>query len=322
MALELSRPAEVLRLAHVELGVDDLEAAQRFYVELLGFVEHARDDTTLHLRGAEEFDAWSLKLSLGQPGLIHSGFRVARPVDLDALESIHRGLGLPTERVPGGVEIAQGEALRTLTPDGHRVEFFHEFDEIDPYLGGKLILPMRRRMARGALPARIDHVSMRVPDMRAALGYWVDQLSFGVSEMWIDDDGSVPRVAWVRRSPRSHDVALGRHPEAAFHHFAFAVSDPATLLRAADLLGDAHLQDRLEWGPSRHGATNAFALYVRDPAGNRLELYTGDYTRDLDRPPLIWRAAGYSRQGHSWWGNPPPESFATTQPLSGPWIER
>ncbi|MCW2990967.1 MAG: nahC [Solirubrobacterales bacterium] len=311
----------ILRLAHVELGVDDLAAARAFYAGLLGFVEHAADATSCHLRGAEEFDLWSLKLTAGAAGLVHSGFRVSDPADLDAIEAAHRRLGLPTARVPEGTELGQGEALRVLTAEGHRVEFFHEFEEIDPYEDGRLRLPMRDAgHLRGVPPARIDHVSMRVPDLPAALSYWLGELDFSASEYWLAEDGATPRIAWIRRTPRSHDVALGIAPAAAFHHVAFAVSDPGALLRAADLIGDARLQDRLEWGPSRHGATNAFALYVKDPAGNRVELYTGDYVRDLDRPPLLWHPADYAQQGHSWWGNPPPESFGATQPLVGEWI--
>lgn len=94
----------ILRLAHVEIAVDDLAAARAFYVDLLGFVEHARDDRALYLRGAEEFDAWSLKVSAGTGpggGLVHSAFRVAAPGDLDEIEGIQRRLGLPVLRVPG-----------------------------------------------------------------------------------------------------------------------------------------------------------------------------------------------------------------------------
>jgi len=309
----------ILRLAHVEIAVDDLAAARGFYVDLLGFREHAADARTLYLRASEELDAWSLKISLGAgPGLVHSGFRVAAPEDLEALERLHEDLGCPTAWAPAGTELAQGEALRVLAPTGHRLEFFHDFDEIDPYdADGRLRLPMRATHLGGASPvARIDHVSQRVPDMRAALDYWLGALDFSASEMWLQEDDT-PRVAWVRRTPRSHDVALGANPEPAFHHLAYAVGDPSALLRAADLIGDARLQERLEWGPSRHGATNAFALYVLDPAGNRLELYTGDYVRDLDRPPLLWRPADYAKQGHSWWGSPPPEAFGATMPLVG-----
>lgn len=307
----------ILRLAHVEITADDLGAARAFYVDLLGFREYQTDDDGLYLRGSEEFDVWSLKISQGEGGgLVHSGFRVSSPEDLEALERVHRDLGGPAARVPAGAEPGQGEALRVLAPTGHRIEFFHEFDEIDAYENGRLRFPMRTT-GMGATPVtRIDHVSQRVPDMKAALHYWVDALRFSVSEMWLDEAGD-PRVAWVRRTPLSHDVALGLHPEPVFHHFAYAVDDANALLRAADLIGDARLQDRIEWGPSRHGATNAFALYVRDPAGNRLELYTGDYARDLDRPPLLWRPDDYALQGHSWWGWPPPAEFGETLPLIG-----
>lgn len=306
----------ILRLAHVVAAVDDLPAARAFYVDLLGFVVHASDDRQLLLRGAEEFDAWSLALHAApRAGLLRSGFRVGAPEDLDELEAIQRRLDLPARRLPAGHEPGLGETLRTTTPDGHVVDFVHTIEEIDPYASGELRLPMRAgTLGAGIPPARLDHVSLRVPDLGVALDHWTGPLGFSVSERWVGDDGQ-PRIAWVRRTPRSHDVALGVSPEAAFHHVAYAVSDAAALLRAADLLGDAGLHEQLEWGPSRHGATNALALYVRDPAGLRLELYTGDYWRDLDRPPLTWSGDGYRRQGHSWWGWPAPERFLETMPL-------
>jgi catechol 2,3-dioxygenase len=306
----------ILRLAHVEITADDLAAARAFYVDLLGFREHLADGDALYLRGAEEFDTWSLKISQGDGGgLRHSGFRVSSAEDLDVLERVHRDLGAPVTRVPAGTEPGQGEAVRVLAPTGHRNEFFHDFEEIDPYENGRLRVPMRTTHVHSSPVGRIDHVSQRVADVPAALDYWVGALDFSVSEMWMEDDA--PRVAWVRRTPLSHDVALGLHPEPAFHHFAYTVNDANALLHAADLIGDARLQERIEWGPSRHGATNAFALYVRDPAGNRLELYTGDYARDLDRPPLVWQTEDYAKQGHSWWGWPPPSLFGETLPLIG-----
>jgi catechol 2,3-dioxygenase len=174
---------------------------------------------------------------------------------------------------------------------------------------------MRNAPAQGGVPpARLDHVSLRVPSVPDALGYWAGELGFSASEYWLDADDA-PRIAWIRRTTRTHDVALGTHAEPAFHHVAYAVRDPHALLRAADLLGDARLHARLEFGPSRHGATNAFAMYVRDPAGNRVELFNGDYVRDLDRPPLCWRPHDYAEQGHSWWGDPPPPSFGEAFPL-------
>lgn len=307
----------ILRLAHVVIAVDDLEAAREFYVDLLGFVEHTSDGEALYLRGIEEFDTWSLGIvERGAAGLLHSAFRVSDPEDLDRLAARHDDLGVRSVRLPADAEPGQGEALRVLTPEGHVVEFVHELEEVDPYdADGQIRLPMRNTHSNpGVPPARIDHVSLRVPAVPESLPYWVDALDFSVSEFWLNDD-EVPHIAWVRRTTTTHDVALGTNGEPAFHHFAYAVPDPNSLLHAADLLGDARIPLQLEWGPARHGATNAFAMYVRDPAGNRLELFNGDYVRDLDRPPLYWRPGNYEVQGHSWWAYPPPPSFAESNPV-------
>jgi catechol 2,3-dioxygenase len=307
----------ILRLAHLVLAVEDLAATREFYVDLLGFEEREAADGALYLRAAEEFDTWTLALvERGGPGILHTAFRVSTPDDLELLERLHERLGAPVCRVPAGVEPGQGPALRVLTPDGHAIEFVHELEEIEPYdEDGRLRLPMRKTNTVGGLPpARLDHVSLRVARTPESLPYWVDQLGFSVSELWLEDE-DVPHVAWVRRTTTTHDIALGTNGVPAFHHFAYTVSDPNTLLRAADLLGDARTPERIEWGPGRHGASNAFAMYIRDPSGNRLELFTGDYVRDLDRPPLCWRPADYAIQGHSWWAFPPPPSFAESNPL-------
>jgi catechol 2,3-dioxygenase len=307
----------ILRLAHVVIAVDDLAAARSFYVDLLGFLEHRQEGDALYLRGAEEFDTWSLGI-VERPtaGLLHSAFRVSEPGDLDALEDLHARLGAATQRVPAGAEPGQGPALRVLTPDGHAIEFVHELEEISPYdADGGIRLPMRiSNTACGVPPARLDHVSLRVESVPRSLRYWADELDFSTSEFWMNKRDE-PHIAWIRRTTTTHDVALGTNAEPAFHHVAYAVSDPQALLRAADLLGDARIPQQLEWGPARHGATNAFAMYIRDPAGNRLELFNGDYVRDLDRPPLYWRPGNYELQGHSWWDYPPPASFAETNPL-------
>ena len=309
----------ILRLAHLEIAVDDLAAARAFYVDLLGFVEHAADGKVLYLRGADEFDTWSLAVvERGSAGILHSAFRVSEPGDLDALEQLHERIGAEARRLPAGAEPGQGEALRVRTPEGHVLEFVHQLEEIEPYdEDGRIRLPMRTtNTSRGVPPARIDHVSLRVPAVPTSLPYWVEELGFSVSEFWMNAEDE-PHIAWVRRTTTTHDVALGTNGEAAFHHFAYAVSDPSALLRAADLIGDARIPTHLEWGPARHGATNAFAMYVRDPAGNRLELFCGDYVRDLDRPPLYWRPNSYELQGHSWWDYPPPASFAESNPVLG-----
>lgn len=307
----------ILRLGHTELTVDDLAEAREFYVGLLGFDEYLAEERKLYLRASEEFDAWTLALTEGDgPGLGHLAFRVSDEDELERLESLHERLELPVQRVGAGAEPCQGEALRVLTPEGHPVEFYHRFDEVDLGYGASVQLPMRRTHDRRGIPsARLDHVNIRVPDTPEALRYWTDELDFRPSEYWLHPGGSV-RTAWVRRATGTHDVAVGEGVEAAMHHVAYTVPGEAALLRAADLLGDSGRERALEYGPIRHGATNAFTMYVRDPSGNRIELYTGDYVRDLDRPAITWSAEEYERHGMSWWGTRTPESFSQTMPLS------
>ncbi len=61
-------------------------------------------------------------------------------------------------------------------------------------------------------------------------------------------------------------------------------------------------------GPGRHGISNAFFLYVRDPDGHRIEIYCSDYqTVDPDHEPIKWGLKDPQRQ--TLWGAPAPKSW-------------
>jgi catechol 2,3-dioxygenase len=66
--------------------------------------------------------------------------------------------------------------------------------------------------------------------------------------------------------------------------------------------------DNMERGPGRHGISNAFFLYMRDPDGHRVELFTSDYlTVDPDHAPIRWSLTDPRRQ--TLWGHPAPASW-------------
>ena len=300
-----------MRLAHAAIGVDDLEAARSFYCDVLGFEEHVSSPEAVYLHAAGEFDVWSLKLAATPgPGLITFGFRVPTADELDELRALHEGLGLPVQELAAGHEPGRGAALRVQAPGGHTVDFYHDVEEVSLYdPDGVPRLPGHRTHRRsGAALRRIDHVNLRVPDFDAALGYWSGQLGFAASEVLLDRAGDLA-FAWLRRTGGTHDVALGAFSRTGFHHVAYTLDDVSALVAAANLLSDAGLEASIEYGPGRHGATDASMMYIKDPAGNRIELYTGDYTRDLDREPITWTADAYGRKGLRWWGPEPPSSF-------------
>ncbi|MCW3002885.1 MAG: nahC [Conexibacter sp.] len=312
----------IVRLAHVEVGVQDLDRAREFYVDVLGFQEAQRSADALHLRAAHEFDVWSLKLTRADgPGMLSAGFRVSSPEDLESLAATHRRLGLRHAQLPAGFEPGRGRGLRVTTPSGHVIDFHHEIDEIDVHADGACPRPPMRTLeaSRGVPPTEIDHINLRVPDLEESIAYWTHELQFSIAEVGLAPDGS--RLgAWMRRTRTTHDVACVGYPTPGMHHFAYLVVDGASMIRTADLLGDAGYADALQFGPGRHGATNALAMYFLDPDGNRIEFYCGDYHRDLDRPAIVWSYDDFNTRGRFWWGRAPKEEFAIpSKLLEAPW---
>src|SRR3989337_4038661 len=105
-------PVNILRAAHIEFRVTDLRRAAEFYIDLLGFVETARDVDRLYLRGYEEWLHHSLVLRRApSAGVGHIAFRVADSGDLEALAALAKAEGLPHRWVEGE-EVGQGTALR------------------------------------------------------------------------------------------------------------------------------------------------------------------------------------------------------------------
>src|SRR5437763_10362424 len=92
------------------------------------------------------------------------------------------------------------------------------------------------------------------------------------------------------------------------HHLGFWMSDAQSILRTCDVLAAAGQGAAIERGPGRHGISNAFFLYLRDPDGHRIELYTSDYfTGDPDFEPIRWTVDD-PRRG-TLWGHIAPTSW-------------
>jgi len=295
-------PFTVLRAAHIEFLVTDLERARAFYVDLLGFVETERDGDRLYLRGYEERDHHGLVLRRAPAaGVGHLAFRVASEHDLDLLERLYRTHGLPTRWARG--EAGQGRALRVQDPAGLPVEFVYEIAQAEWLL-------QRFDRYRGAFVMRLDHFNCQVPDVAAASRWYRQELGFACSEYITDgaDASSGLWGVWLHRKQTVHDIALMNGVGPRVHHAGFWVQDPASVLRACDLMAAAHLADRIERGPGRHGLANAFFVYLRDPDNNRIELYTNDYLiADPDWRPVRW-ALDDPRRG-TFWGHPAPASW-------------
>ena len=282
LSKEFAPPAfDIVRAAHAELEVTDLDAAAEFYVDLLGLVETERTADALYLRGWEERLHHSIVLRASPEAAVgHLAFRVREPGDLDTLAAEFELRGSRPAWLDA--EHAQGRTLRVQSETGFPLEFFHEMDAVEPRL-------QHFHEQRGAPIMRIDHFNLHVADVERDFAFW-RELGFRCSEyIATDDEDERITAAWLLRKPGVHDVALtsGRGPR--LHHIGVWVADMTSVLRACDQLAAAGWARCIERGPGRHGVSNAFFVYLRDPDGHRIELYSCDYyTGDPDHAPLRW----------------------------------
>ncbi|WP_322801265.1 3,4-dihydroxyphenylacetate 2,3-dioxygenase [Thermoflexus sp.] len=310
----------ITRAAHAELCVTDLERARDFYVEALGFVEVAREKDRLYLGGLEERDRYSLILKKADsPGVTHLAFRVADPADLDRLADLYGRAGCPIRWLaPEEEEAGQGRALRVQDPTGLPIEFFHEIARRERLL-------QRFDLYRGAHIMRLDHFNCQVPNVQEAYDWWTGELGFYCSEYTVTEEDP-PRLwaAWLHRKQNVHDIALMNGIGPRLHHIGFWVADTQSVLRACDILAARGMGGAIERGPGRHGLSNAFFLYLRDPDGNRIELYTNDYIiPDPDWEPIRWSINDPRRA--TFWGHIPPRSWfeeasRVAHILTGEWM--
>lgn len=305
-------PFDIVRLAHVELTVADLERSRAFYVDALGLVETARDDGALYLRGLEERSHHSVVLRQGEEArCARLGYRVRSESDLDAAHALFTGMGLEAAWVRSE---GQSRTLHARDPFGVPLAFYVT-SEPQPRL------LQSYGAYRGAAVQRIDHCNCFAADLQATYDFYAGRLGFHTTEYTETEPGPDEEPAlwavWLQRKGNVHDLALtnGRGPR--LHHVGLWTRGELDILHACDVLASTGWLGAMERGPGRHGISNAFFLYLRDPDGHRVELFTGDYlTVDPDFEPIRWALDDPRRQ--TLWGQPAPTSwFEEGTPFEG-----
>ena len=293
---------DILRCAYMEIVVTDLAKSREFYVDVLGLVVTEEDDNEIYLRSMEEFIHHNIVLKKGPEAAIGVfSYRVRTPEDVDAAEAFYKNLGCRTERNKDGFVKGIGDSVRVEDPLGFPYEFFYEVDHVER-------LAWRYELYSPGALVRLDHFNQVTPDVPKAEKYMED-LGFRVTEAIRDDKGTT-YAAWMRRKPTVHDTAMTGGDGPRMHHIAFATHEKHNILAICDKLGALRKFDAIERGPGRHGVSNAFYLYLRDPDGHRVEIYTQDYyTGDPDNPVVVWDV--HDNQRRDWWGTPVVPSWYT-----------
>jgi catechol 2,3-dioxygenase len=296
-------PFDIMRAAFVELQVTDLAATEHFYADLLGMIVSARTPGSVYLRGWEERQHHSLILRQAPVATAaRLGFRVRSDHDLELLAEHFDAMDLNTQWYQPGTDPGMGRSLRVWDPFGYPLEFFHAMEQFEAQ-------HQRFDLHRGAPILRFDHLNLHAPRVEDTFRFWLS-LGFRCSEYISTDNPADERItgAWLLRKPTVHDIALTAGTGPRLHHFAYWIAEPAGVLRACDQLAGGCHSHVIERGPGRHGVSNAFFVYLRDPDGHRIELYSCDYyTGDPDHAPLRWSVN--DPRCRSFWGARAPDSW-------------
>lgn len=295
-------PFNIIRLSHIELGVSDLEASRHFYVDTLGLIETEQVGKSLYLRGLEERNHHSFVLTeTDEPIVKRMGYKMSCEEDLDLLYQHFTGLGLPANWVE---QPFQGRTLAARDPMGMPMEFYFKMDQVSRNL-------QKYGTYQGVRPMRIDHFNCFTPDVQASHDFYTLELGFKVTEYTETDDERDPPelwAVWMHRKGNVHDLALTAGDGPRLHHVAIWAPTAMDIIHLCDVMASTGYLANMERGPGRHGISNAFFLYIRDPDGHRTEIYTSDYlTVDPDFEPIRWGLRDAQRQ--TLWGTPAPRSW-------------
>ena len=291
-------PFNILRLSHVEYRVTDLAKSRAFYVDTLGLQVTDEDSNTIFLRAMEERGHHCIILQQADKADVgYLSFKLFDEPDLDKAEVHFRDHGMPVEWVERPY---QGKTLRTRDPHGIPLEFYVRMDRLPT-------IHQQYKLYHGVKPLRIDHFNMFSPNVDASVEFY-NSIGFRTTEYTEDSETGKWWAAWMHRKGGVHDVAFTNGTGPRLHHTAFWVPTPLNIIDLLDLMATTGWVANIERGPGRHGISNAFFLYIRDPDNHRIEIYCSDYqTVDPELEPIRWDLKDPQRQ--TLWGAAAPRSW-------------
>jgi catechol 2,3-dioxygenase len=287
-------PFNVTRASHVVLTVPDLAASRAFYVDVIGLIVSAEDDTTVYLRGLEEACHHSLVLRKGERAECERiGLRVYTDDDLTRAFTYFSEHGAAPRWVSAP---QQGRTLHVADRWGTPLELCATMSVMPRHVTdvGNF---------RGGGAQRIDHTQVLAPDVEGACAFYM-AIGFRLSEYIATDTTDELTGVFLQRKGNPHDLVFVNGAGPRLHHFAYTVPDPGYLLRACDVAGNLGYGKSVERGPGRHGPGHAQFVYFRDPNGHRVELFTTHYQMiDIELEPVRWDSRNKHRTQQ--WGFPP-----------------
>jgi catechol 2,3-dioxygenase len=313
-------PFNVTRASHSVVAVKDLAKSRAFYVDLIGFIVSDEDKDTIYLRGVAEACHHSLVLKRAATSEAERiGMRCFTEEDLEKAKHYFEKAELSAQWVE---RPHQGKTLHVSDPLGVPLEFCATMDRKP-----RLVVAFEHH--HGAVPQRIDHFQLLVPDVQRELEFYMG-LGFRLSEYIAPDGSDDPMFVFLQRKGNPHDIVFAAGAGPRLHHAAFSVPESYHFFCVCDLAFNMGFAENIENGPGRHGPGHALFVYMRDPDGHRIELFNTHYqTMDIDDEPVRWDAsfagkrrwqlparAMWFKEASRFRGVPPRESADQREPMT------
>lgn len=309
---------DIAHLAHVEMLTPKLEESLAFFVNIIGLTETARQGDSVYLRGWDDYEHHTLKLTTSpKPGLGHVAWRARSPQALERRVKAIEASGYGIQWSDG--DLGHGAAYQFTNPDGHRMEIYYDTewyrapDQLKPALKNQAM----KFPGRGANARRLDHLNLLAVDLKKERDFFTQILGASLTEQIVFSDGSVKGV-WFAVNNKSYDLAITADhtgTSGRLHHMTYAVDSREDVLKAADICLDNGI--KIETGPHKHAIQQTFFLYVYEPGGNRFEIANASARLILapDWKTITWNEE--ERKKGQAWGLQTVESFHTygTPPL-------
>lgn len=303
---------DLAHLAHLELLTPKPEESLRFFVDVLGMTETAREGESVYLRGWDDYEHHTLKLTASKTtGMRHMAFRARSQQALERRVAALKNSQYACGWTDG--DLGHGPAFAFHDPDGHLVEIYYETEwyKVPPELRPALKNQAQRFPARGANVRRLDHLNCLAVDIKANRIFFEEYLGCRLTEQIVLNDGTEAGM-WMTVSNKTYDFAYTRDHTGTpgrFHHLTYAVDSREEVLRAADICLENGVY--IETGPHKHAVQQTFFLYVYEPGGNRVEIANAGARLILapDWKPIRWSEE--ERKKGQAWGLKTIESFHT-----------
>jgi catechol 2,3-dioxygenase len=291
------------KLAHAELRVTDLDAEIAFLTDVIGLEIMHRDGDRVFFGCGYDRNV-DLILRPGGTGVVSFSVQVDSEDDLEHYTGRLQDAGVEVSRTSDPIPDIES-AIEFTLPSGHRMELVlqRERDQM-------LLHPALSKVKAGyggINPIDLDHITLRVENIKELCDFLKSTLDFCISEA-VQTAPDTWVGAWTRVGDQHHDVAMRQKTPGStetLDHLCWTLTSFEHLKVASDYFAQAGY--KTETGPGRHGVGGNLYSYMWGPGGNRYEL-TAEMARLVSRtaPTKIWTELGGT---FSAWGDTPPESF-------------